>query len=82
MDWAETTVITLLTDISGIKVVFRRIGKYEHCINIWPQNWPYSSIYHKTSDISHTLAGNKIVDNSDVVGALPVGAATTSSFST
>ena len=35
----------------------------------------------KTSNISHTLVGNKIVDNSDVVGASPVGAApTTSSF--
>ena len=39
--------------------------------------------YRKTSNISHTLVGNKIVDNSDVVGASPVGAApTTSSFST
>ena len=39
--------------------------------------------YHKTSNISHTLVGNKIVDHSDVVGASPVGAApTTSSFST
>ena len=40
-------------------------------------------IYRKTSNISRTLVGNKIVDNSDVVGASPVGAApTTSSFST
>ena len=39
--------------------------------------------YRKTSDISRTLLGNKIVDNSDVVGASPIGAApTTSSFST
>ena len=39
--------------------------------------------YHKTSTISRTLVGNKIVDNSDVVGVSPVGAApTTSSFST
>ena len=39
--------------------------------------------YRKTSNISRTLAGNKIVDNSNVVGASPVGAApTTSSFST
>ena len=38
--------------------------------------------YRKVSDISHTLAGNKIVDHSDVVGASPVGAAPlTSSFS-
>ena len=37
----------------------------------------------KTSNISRTLVGNKIVDHSDVVGASPVGAApTTSSFST
>ena len=39
--------------------------------------------YRKTSDISRTLVGNKIIDNSDVIGASPVGAApTTSSFST
>ena len=39
--------------------------------------------YRKTSNISHTLVAYKIVDNSDVVGASPVGAApTTSSFST
>ena len=42
-----------------------------------------SRYYRKTSNISRTLVGNKIVDNSDVVGASPVGAApTTSSFST
>ena len=39
--------------------------------------------YSKTSNISRTLVGNEFVDNSDVVGASPVGAApTTSSFST
>ena len=39
--------------------------------------------YRETSNISRTLVGSKIVDNSDVVGASPVGAApTTSSFST
>ena len=39
--------------------------------------------YRQVSNISHTLAANKIVDHSDVVGASPVGAApTTSSFST
>ena len=39
--------------------------------------------YRKTSNISRTLVGNKIVDNSDVIGASPIGAApTTSSFST
>ena len=40
-------------------------------------------MYRKTSNISHTLVGNKIVDNSDVVGASPVGTApATSSFLT
>ena len=39
--------------------------------------------YRETPNISRTLVGNKIIDNSDVVGASPVGAApTTSSFST
>ena len=39
--------------------------------------------YRKTSNIRRTLVGNKIVDQSDVVGASPVGAApTTPSFLT
>ena len=39
--------------------------------------------YRQVSGIRLTLFGNKIVDNSDVVGASPVGAApTTSSLST
>ena len=39
--------------------------------------------YCQTSNVSCTLVGNKIVDNSDEVEALPVGTApTTSSFST
>ena len=43
----------------------------------------FAYMYRKTSNISHTLVGKKIVDHSDVVGASPVGAApTTSSFST
>ena len=40
-------------------------------------------MYRQSSDISHTLVGNTIVDHSDLVGASPVAAApTTSSFST
>ena len=31
--------------------------------------------YGQTSDISHTLVDNKIVDHSDVVGASPAGTA-------
>ena len=39
--------------------------------------------YRKTSNISRTLWGNRIVDHSDLAGASPVGAApTTSSIST
>ena len=39
--------------------------------------------YCKASKTRRTLIGNKIVDHSDVVGALPFGAApTTSPFST
>ena len=44
---------------------------------IWHNN------YRKTFNISRTLVGNEIVDNPDVVGASPVGAAPTApSFST
>ena len=44
---------------------------------------PYYGIYCQTSNISHTLVGNKIVDHSDAVGALPIGTApTTFSFLT
>ena len=40
-------------------------------------------MYRQVFNIRRTLAGYKIVDHSDVVGASPVGAApTTSSFST
>ena len=40
-------------------------------------------VYRQTSNIRRTLVGNKLVDNSDVVGASPVAAApTTSSSST
>ena len=35
--------------------------------------------YRQVSNIRRTLVGNKIVDNSDVVGASPVGAAPTTS---
>ena len=47
------------------------------------RSWPGMILtYRKTSSLSRTLVGDKIVDNSDVVGASPVGAApTTSSFS-
>ena len=49
-----------------------------------PELQPTDNMYRKTSNITRTLVGNKIVHNSDVVGASPVGGAapTTSSFST
>ena len=48
-----------------------------------PSKHLIKSRYRQVSNIRHTLAGNKFVDHSDVVGASPVGAApTTSSFST
>ena len=52
-------------------------------IPVWNLSTGYISDYRKGSNISRTLVGNKIVDHLDVVGALPVGTApTTSSFST
>ena len=62
-------------------VLYNNFGNYTFEITaISPRDeWAY----YKTSNISRILVSNKIVDNSDVVGAPPVGAApTTSSFST
>ena len=45
--------------------------------------WISELKYRKTSNIRRTLVGNTIVDQTDVIGASPVGAApTTSLFST
>ena len=45
--------------------------------------WLMKQFAHQTSNIRCTLEGNKIVDDSDLVGTSPVGAApVTSSFST
>ena len=41
---------------------------------LWRVIWSYPQ-YCQTSNVRCTLIGNKIVDHSDVVGALPVGAA-------
>ena len=48
-----------------------------------PEEDQFLQTYRQTSNINLTLVGNKIVDDSDAVGALPVGTAPTiSSFST
>ena len=53
------------------------------CSPVSPTRLKIVRTYRNYSHISRTLVGNKIVDNSDVVGASPLGAApTTSSFST
>ena len=69
--------IAILVDITGtVKLVTYHLTKPLQLIQ-------ESGSYCKTSNISHKLVGNKIVDHSDAVGALPVGTApTTSSFST
>ena len=55
--------------ISGLNII--KVIRYQY------------NIYRQTSNISRTSMGNNIVDHSDAVGALPFGAApTTSSFST
>ena len=59
---------------------------YNRCISLArrkPRIALYLLYFRQTSNIRRTLADNKIGDDSDVVGASPVGAApTTSSFST
>ena len=69
--WLSFQPVPILSGLTGIHHSF---GEVMGCRN---------QHYRKTSNISRTSVGNKIVDNSDVVGASPVGAApTTSSFST
>ena len=57
----------------------------KHEPTTWEQaQFSENNIYSQISNISpRTLTGNKIIDNSDLVGASPVGAVpTTPSFST
>ena len=65
---------------------FRPDHKGQHFVNnafkyifITENHCMYFDSYGQTSNISYTLVivGNKIVDHSDVVGALPVGVAPT-----
>ena len=57
------------------------LGRSKRCIVSYFVLKKLIPYYRQTSSISHTLLGSKIVDHSDVDGALPDGAApTTSSF--
>ena len=51
---------------------------HEEAIDLF-SNRLFISECRQTSNISHTLVGNKIVDHSDAVGAWPIGAAPTAS---
>ena len=66
------TDVNAVDNVSGISGVIM-LGKcWAKVVN--------KQTYCKTSNISHTLVCYKIVDNSDVVGASPVGAASTTSL--
>ena len=78
----DKTILRLSYLHNGISYTGKTTSLY------WIGAWvcrSYLTCYNQTSNIRRTLAGNKIVDHSDVtvVGASPVGdASTTSSFST
>ena len=60
-----------------------RLTKYTPYLVPMGELWCIFHEYSQTSNISHTLVGNTIADHSDVVGASPASAAsTTSSFLT
>ena len=64
-------------------VIFVQVMACNKVDPLWGQATTWYNAYRQVSNIRRTLVGNRIVDNSDVVGASPVGAApTTSSLST
>ena len=80
-------------EIQWEKCICVRLNKTASTVPIPTMKWPrhmlpnwINSKYNENrqvSNIRRTLVGNKIVDNSDVVGVSPVGAApTTSELST
>ena len=71
-------------DTDFVKICVWQLNMNEQVNHLNSQVLQYTiHTYCQTSNISCTLIGNKIVDNSDVVGASPAGAApTTSSYST
>ena len=67
-----------------VNIFLRRFLRFSafYCANTSANGDTLFDMYSQTFNISHTLAGNKLVGHSNVVGASPVGAApTTSSFS-
>ena len=79
--WISEEIAIIFTDFISQSCVQK--SSWYVCFCTRSQSSTIKPIYRKTSNISCTLVGKKIVDNSDVVGASPVGAApTTSSFST
>ena len=83
--WLTGLLTSLTTDVKPYRCLaaaddLAAVAERTSLVN--PFKWR-SHTYRQVSNIRHTLAGYKIVDHSDVVGASPVGAApTTSSFST
>ena len=70
-----------LSPYGVIRPQWVNITKRHSTLALRDKLWSISCEYRKTSNINHTLSGNKIVDHSDVVGALPVSTApTTPSF--
>ena len=63
------------------KVSTYKIDQYQHRVIVFVISIGFD--YRQYFNISRTLVGKNIVEDSDVVGASPVGAApTTSSFAT
>ena len=62
-------------------IPMRRVHKLSHNADVFVTVLIHktSMNYRQVSNIRRTLIGNKIVDNSDIVGASPVGAAPTAS---
>ena len=74
----------VLEPVTLLQILYATISECQNIVSYLFQvpnhftslNWLY---YCKVSHVRRTLVGNEIVDNSDVVGASPVGAATTTS---
>ena len=64
---------TPVTNLALQDAIIKGMAKAEQSVKVST----FLTIYRQVSNIRHTLVGNKIVNHSNVVGALPVGAATT-----